>query len=210
LDASGGSVFRIMTGAAEGALIRAAASTQTLCASGETMILNSCLAFLLMVALAQGNTQLPPDFATLQKISVDELKLKTDAHRKAWGLDRIKRWDLSQESGELVFSLADGMKATAPAQIIGTYNTEDHTWLWAWANSSIDDKLKADALNVRKYGEEHHIDKLTQRKWTGTEDDAWAMVALAVKLCGEQGGYRGPAGSTHVFIAFGEVTLSKK
>ena len=54
------------------------------------------------------------------------------------------------------------------------------------------------------------IDRLTQRKWVGTEDDAWAMVALAVKLCGEQGGYRGPAGATHVFIAFGEVTLSKK
>jgi hypothetical protein len=51
---------------------------------------------------------------------------------------------------------------------------------------------------------------LTQRKWTGTEDDAWAMVALAVKLCGEQGAYRGLAGPTKVFIAFGEVTLSKQ
>jgi hypothetical protein len=102
------------------------------------------------------------------------------------------------------------MTAVAPAQIIGTYNTEDQTWLWAWANPSIDDKLKVDALKLRKYGEEHHIDKLTKRKWTGTEEDAWAMVALAVKLCEEQGAYRGPAGATHVFIAFGGVTLSKK
>jgi len=31
LDASGGGVFRIITGPAKGALIRAAASTQTLC-----------------------------------------------------------------------------------------------------------------------------------------------------------------------------------
>jgi hypothetical protein len=174
------------------------------------MILHSCLAVLLIAALGQANTQLPSDFSTLQKVSNNELKLKTDAHRKAWGLGSMHRWGLSQDAGELVFTFPDGMKAVAPAQIIGTYNTEDHTWLWAWANSSIEEKLTVDALKVRKYGEEHHIERLTQRKWVGTEDDAWPMLALAVKLCDEQGGYRGPAGATHVFIAFGEVALSKK
>jgi len=174
------------------------------------MMMNSYLALLLMIALSQGNAPLPPDFPTLQKVAIQELELKTDAHRAVWGLDRIQRWNLSQDSGELVFSLAGGMKATAPAQIIGTFNTDDHTWLWAWANPSIDDKLKTDALKVRKYGEEHHLDRLTQPKWVGKEKDAWAMVALAVKLCDEQGAYRGPAGPTNVFIAFGEVTLSKQ
>jgi len=174
------------------------------------MIFNLCLIVLLIIPFGQSETQLPSDFATLQKVSMEELKLKTDAHRQAWGMDKSIQWDLSQDSGELVFSLPDGLKAVCPAQIIGTYNTEDHTWLWAWANSSIEDKLKADALKLRKYGEDHHIDRLTQRKWVGTEDDAWAMVALAVKLNGEQGGYRGPAGTTHVFIAFGKVALSKR
>ena len=51
---------------------------------------------------------------------------------------------------------------------------------------------------------------VTTRKWVGTEDDAWSMVALAVKLCGEQGAYRGPAGATSVYIAFGEIVLSKE
>jgi hypothetical protein len=175
------------------------------------MMLNFCLTFLLVIALGPGQdvTRLPPDFATLQKVSIEELKLKTDAHRRIWGLDKITRWDLVQDSGNLVFLLPDGFKAVGPAQIIGSYNSEDHTWLWAWANPSIDDKLKVDALKVRKYGEEHHIDRLTTRKWVGTEDDAWAMVALEVKLCGEQGAYRGPSGPTAFFIAFGEIVLSK-
>lgn len=173
------------------------------------MIFNSCLALILIIAFGQ-ETKLPSDFSALQKLSNEELALKTEAHKKVWGLDKTIRWDLVQDSGKLVFSLPDGMKAVCPAQIIGTYNREDHTWLWAWTNSSIEDKLKLDALKVRKYGEEHHIDRLTTRKWVGTEDDAWAMVALAVKLCGEQGGFRGPAGEMDVFIAFGEVALSKK
>jgi hypothetical protein len=173
------------------------------------IIVNFCMILLSAICLGQGGTKLPSDFPTLQKVSLEELKLKTQAHTNAWGLGRVDRWDLNQDAGELVFSFPDGIKAVCPAQIIGTYNSEDRTWLWAWANPSIDEKLKKDALRVRKYGEEHHIDRLTKSKWVGTEDDAWAMTALAVKLCGEQGAYRGPTGSTYVFIAFGEVKLSK-
>src|SRR5215813_6288208 len=172
------------------------------------MITNFIL--VLMTCLVQIQSDLPSDFSTLQRMSVEELAIKTRAHQEAWGLGKIDRWDLSQHTGELVFSLPDGMKAVCPAQIIGTYNSQDQTWLWAWANPSIDEKLRADALKVRKYGEEHHIDRLTKSKWKGTEDDAWAMAALAVKLCGEQGAYRGPSGATYVFITFGEVKLSKK
>jgi hypothetical protein len=173
-------------------------------------VINSCCVILLTLCIGQRGTKVPSDFPTLQKLSVEELRLKTQAHKKAWGFDKFDRWDLDQDTGELVFSFPDGIKAVSPAQIIGTYNTRDHTWLWAWANPSIDEKLSADALKVRKYGEEHKIDRLTKSKWAGIEEDAWAMAALAVKLCGKQGAYRGPAGATHVFIVFGEVTLSKK
>ena len=161
-------------------------------------------------SLEQHQTPVPSDFAALQKLSLEELQLKTEAHKKAWGLDKILWWDLNQGSGKLEFSLPDGLKAVSSAQIIGTYNSEDHTWLWAWANSSVEERLQADSRQLLKYGEEHHIEPLTKRKWVGTEEDAWAMVAVAVKLCGKQGAYRGPAGATKVFIAFGEITLTKK
>jgi len=50
-------------------------------------------------------------------MSVEELALKTQAHKEAWGLGKIDRWDLSQDTGELVFSLPDGMKAVCPESI---------------------------------------------------------------------------------------------
>lgn len=169
------------------------------------------LAVLLVLTpcFAQDRTPVPSDFSKLQELSIEELQLKTKAH-KAWGLHKILWWDFNQGSGNLEFSLPDGLKAVAPAQIIGTYNSEDKTWLWAWANPSIEEKLQVDARRLLKYGEEHHIERLTKRKWVGTEKDAWAMVAVAVKLCGKQGAYRGPAGATKVFMSFGEVTVSKK
>ncbi len=161
-------------------------------------------------AFAQNQQPVPTDFAKLQELSIEELKQKTEAHVGIWRLDKILRWDFIQGSGNLEFSLPDGMKAETPAQIIGTYNSDDNTWLWAWANQSINEKLQQDALKLLKYGEEHKIERLTKRKWVGTEEDAWAMTALAVKLCGKQGAYRGASGATQVFFVFGEVKLTKK
>src|SRR5436305_14721231 len=107
-------------------------NSTVMCFPFESMIANSIVAMMLALALTQGNTQLPSDFATLRKISIEELQLKNDAHFSVLGRDRIKRWDLNQDDGQLVFSLADGFKARAPAQIIGTYIPADDTWPGAW------------------------------------------------------------------------------
>jgi len=79
------------------------------------MITNFIL--VLMTCFVQIQSDLPSDFSTLQRMSVEELALKTQAHKEAWGLGKIDRWDLSQDTGEPVFSLPDGMKAVCPESI---------------------------------------------------------------------------------------------
>jgi hypothetical protein len=167
----------------------------------------ACLLFL-VAAGCGGSPQPDVEFQKLLAASVAELQAKNEAH-KVWGLGSFDRWDIDQEVGDLVFSNADGTTAVAPAQIIGSFSTNDNSWLWAWDNPSIVDAMKRDALKVKQYGEQHGIEKLTTRKWTGTEEDAWAMTALAAKLCGKQGAYRGPSGKSFVFMTFGEVKISK-
>ncbi len=146
-------------------------------------------------------------FDNLLKQSREELALKTEAHR-AWGLGSFDQWDLDQDDGNLIFSNDDGTRAIAPAQIIGTYNTQDETWLWAWDNPSIVDALTLHARGLKKFGEENELKLLVQRKWIGEESDAWDMTALAVKLCDAQGAYRGPTGDTNVYMTFGKVQVS--
>jgi hypothetical protein len=43
-----------------------------------------------------------------------------------------------------------------------------------------------------------------------SEDNAWQLTALACKLADAQGGYRGPMGSTLVFVTFGKPSLTKR
>jgi hypothetical protein len=154
----------------------------------------------------------PPltDFSELAGLAMEELRFKTEAHAAAWRLGQEEEWNLDQDDGRLKFSFPDGLVATCPAQIIGTFNSGDGTWLWAWANSSIAEPLTRDARRVKAYGEQHGITRLTESKWRGTEEDAWAMTALAAKLCGAQGAYRGPAGATYVFMTFGQVQLKER
>lgn len=139
--------------------------------------------------------------------SIEELRLKTAAHDRLWHLSEAD-WSVDQDTGEIVFSAPNGMVATCSVQIIGTFDTTDCTWLWAWDHPSVQPPLATHAERVRQYGETNGIPELTTRKISCTEEQCWEFTALACKLNEAQGGYRGPAGSALVFMTFGEPRLT--
>ncbi len=139
---------------------------------------------------------------------VAELTAKAGVHDATWHLSECS-WSVDQDTGVIEFAHPDGLVATCPVQIVGTYNTADGTWLWGWDHPSVVAPLQEHAFAVRQYGEENGIDCLTTQKLACSQEQAWEFTALACKLCGAQGAYRGPAGSAFVFMTFGNVTLSK-
>jgi hypothetical protein len=149
-----------------------------------------------------------PDFDTLLDQSMEELQLKTQAHDAAWHIGEAD-WSLDQEAGILVFTLPDGTTATCPAQIIGTFNLRDETWLWGWDHPSVAEPLQEHAQKMRAFGQQHGFEPLTMKKLGCSEEQAWELTALACKLCEAQGAYRGAADDTLVFMTFGEVRLQK-
>lgn len=150
-----------------------------------------------------------PEFQALIEGSMEGLRLQTEAHQGSWHFGEEDQWDFSQDTGEIVFTFADTL-VRAPAQIVGTFDDDAGTWMWAWGNSSISDSLARDSCRVREYGQQHGIRRLTSASWAGEEIDGWHMAALANRLCESNGVYRGPAGATFVFFTFGEVQISKK
>lgn len=139
--------------------------------------------------------------------SIEELRLKTAAHDRLWHLSDAD-WSVDQDTSDIVFSAPNGMVATCSVQIIGTFDTNDSTWLWAWDHPSIQPPLRDHAVRLREYGETNDIKELTTRKLSVTEEQCWEFTALACKLNDAQGGYRGPSGPTLVFMTFGEPKLS--
>lgn len=156
--------------------------------------------------MADGGTSL--SYEALVERSMHELRLKTKA---AMGLYRLHeaRWAVDQETETIVFTRPDGVVAKAPVQIIGSYNPHRETWLWAWANASVLEPLRAHAEAVRRYGESHGVAELVAEKLTCREEDGWRFAALACLLNDAQGVYRGPTDGPFVFMTYGVVTVSK-
>lgn len=151
----------------------------------------------------------PPGLRHEIEKAMNGLAVATAAHDSTWHLGQAD-WSLDQDIGNLIFTTPQGMQAVAPAQIIGTYDTQNGTWLWGWDHPSVDPSLAKNANRMLAYGRLHGYPKLTTRQLQITEDEAWELTALAFRVCAANGAYRGPAGTTLVFMTFGEVKLSKR
>jgi hypothetical protein len=150
----------------------------------------------------------PAGLDTQIERAVNGLRAMTAAHDGMWQISEAA-WNVNQDEGTITFDSPKGMRAKAPVQIIGSFNTQDGTWLWGWDNPSLEAPLVEHARKVRAYGQEKGYDILTTPKLVCPEDQCWELAALACMLCKAQGAYRGPAGTARVFMTFGNVTLSK-
>lgn len=142
------------------------------------------------------------------EMCLEELRLKTEAHDGIWQLSSAD-WNIDLDAGTVTFHAPSGMIATGPVQIIGTYNTQDSTWLWGWDHPSIPEHCAQHAKQLFTFGEQKGITDLTTRKLQLTEENCWEFAAIACKLCDAQGAYRAPSDTTLIFLTFGDMQLTQ-
>src|SRR5262245_30532067 len=107
--------------------------------------------------------------------------------------DPSGRYDLSQDTGEIVFTDKNGVPTVkARFEFAGMVSTRSGTWLWAWANSTLDERLTRAARKVRDYGEQRGFDRLTTARVSADAYDAQDLAAIAIKVTGAQAWYRAP------------------
>lgn len=150
------------------------------------------------------------DPSTFMDAALEGLRLQTSAHSATWHLGQEENWSADLDAGTIVFTFADGTTATANIQVVGTYNTQDGTFLWGWDHPSVPEELRAHAKLAREWGEANNVNDFTERMVECSEDDAWQFAAVANRLANANGVYRGPAGTALVFMTFGEVKLEKR
>lgn len=70
-------------------------------------------------------------------------------------------------------------------QIIGTFSFSSETWLWSWANeaSNLPPNLVQNALQLKQYGETHHISEFTEGSFDYSEEDLHKMGIIATGFC---------------------------
>ncbi|WP_299271867.1 DUF6882 domain-containing protein [uncultured Psychroserpens sp.] len=90
---------------------------------------------------------------------------------------------------------------------VGHINVLKKTWTWSWANTlgqthQLDD--------VRVFGENNNCEKLKTRSWSGSDRDAWNMVAVANYILKTNGGARHYTSTEYNYVVFTSIELKTK
>ena len=120
-------------------------------------------------------------------------------------MSKHERWDTDQESGTLTFSNSGKPTVEAEVVYVGSFSTSSNSWLWGWANSSIDAGLSAPLEMIREFGSEHGLNKLTDEKWDAEEVDGWEMAAVSNYLLKGRGVYRPPYDGGVLFLVITNI-----
>lgn len=151
-------------------------------------------------AHAEGN-----QWSTLLKESYTYLEATQARLEKEYHLGDHARWDIDQETGQIVFSNNGVPAVVANIQFVGSYSTTAKTWLWAWANSSVQPALVEQMHRIHEYGKKHQLIPLMEEKWDGDEADGWDMAAVSNFLLKADGVYRPPYGSVIAFVLLRDI-----
>lgn len=114
-------------------------------------------------------------------------------------------WYLDQGTGKLTFSEGGVTKVVADAQIVGSYSTYSHTWMWSWANKYVKEGMKKDIGKVKEFGEKHNYKELTTAKWECDEYHAGTLTIAAGYLLKSKGAYRGPIEDGYVYMLITDI-----
>jgi hypothetical protein len=137
--------------------------------------------------------------------SVNYLNKRQDEMMAKFKITSYERFDWDQTKGTIVFSDRNVPKVVANIEIVGDVSKKSKTWLWSWANSTVDEKLKERILMVKQYGVQHGIEKITMAKWPADETDGWEMTAVAAKILNASGAYRTQDESGYTFMILTNV-----
>ncbi|MBK9154493.1 MAG: hypothetical protein IPM25_09815 [Chloracidobacterium sp.] len=129
---------------------------------------------------------------------------------KEFLLGGFGRWDYLQEDGKLRFSTGGVDVVLATAQIVGSYSTYSGTWMWSWANNSVDQKVKKDIGKVREFGSKNKFSELFEPKFACDEAYAWTLTKAAGEVLNARGAYRGKIPDGWVYFLITDIKRAAK
>lgn len=143
--------------------------------------------------------------------SADQAQTANMLHNADWRLGEETAWRLDQATGQLTLSFADGSLALTPAQIIGSFHHEEGSFLWGWDHPSVQADLKHNALVVKQFGQKQKAKELVKGRLHCTEQRAWELTALAMRLNHAKGAYRIEVKpNVSLFLNFGDVQVTQQ
>ncbi|QNN45143.1 hypothetical protein H9L23_21125 [Pedobacter roseus] len=142
-------------------------------------------------------------------MSCEYLKKQQAYCEEKYRIGQYERWDYDQSTGKLIFSSKGIQKLIIDYEEVGSVSLKSNTWLWAWDNSYIEEKVKKDIIKVRGYGIKRGFESLLNAKWSADIVDGWDMAAISAYILKAKGVYRVPGRDNKLFsfMLFKKITV---
>lgn len=154
----------------------------------------------------------PPSYAELTSPAFEAavsqarevLRVRYERLVTQWSPERYAAWSFDQAEGILRFTNPDGSGLRAPAQLLGSYDESQGTWMWAWHNRTVTNpSILVGAVVAREWGMSMGFAPMTTGVLRADTTQARAMICAAAVTGGADGIYYGAApGAPAVALAF--------
>lgn len=147
-------------------------------------------------------------FSALSKKAYAYLNKQQEICDSVYKISTYQNWYYDQATGELTFSDNGVKKLIIDYEEVGSVSEVTNTFLWAWNNPHLEEKVKAEIGKVKEYGLKRRFEKLSNPKWAADQYDGWEMTAIASYLLQAKGAYRVPTsnGKLFSFMIFKKIT----
>ena len=111
-------------------------------------------------------------------------------------------WNVDQDTGLLKLDFEKGTPLQARIQIIGTWDGD--SFLWAWANQSINADLARDSKALSEWGKGQGWGLFRSEKFPAIARDGSVLAALAASILDASGTYTQESGQTVIYFTVRE------
>lgn len=131
----------------------------------------------------------------------EELKAKQEALMEKYRLGEYDEFWFDQPSGTLQFKRGEGVELAFNVVPVGSWSGNSNSWMWAWANESVDEALKAASMKIQGLADHTGYAVFTNGSFPAEELMAHELTAMAVHHLSALGMYIAPAGNLKTFLA---------
>lgn len=127
-----------------------------------------------------------------------------------WGYGLETRFAFNQGDGLLRLTFEDRTELALPAQLLGSFDPSDRSFMWGWHNPSFKPELQRAARAAREAGDQLGEAAFSVPVQTVTFDSLLPLLAFAAQAAGCDGVYRAYLDpGTTVFLGFNDKDVAR-
>lgn len=121
-------------------------------------------------------------------------------------IDSFDMFDFDMIKGTIEFKQGSIVMVTANFVPVGSFNEEQQTWMWAWANGGVTGELSKKAETIKVLEDKVGNEEFSSETFSADMSSAWEITAMACDHYQGQGVFAAPIEGLLIFMVLNDVT----